>query len=60
MNTNMTGFRWSQESLRSCAFDESSLRMGRVKVQGERQDLPVDWCREGSRDCSVARPVQRR
>ena len=30
MNTNMTGFRWFQKSLRTCALDESSLRIVRV------------------------------
>ena len=33
MNTNMTGFQcFFQKSLRSCALDESSLSIGRVKA----------------------------
>ena len=33
MDTNMTGFRWLSKSLHSCALDESSLSIGRVKVR---------------------------
>ena len=36
MSTNMTGFRWFQISLRSCALDESRLGIGRVKVYHRR------------------------
>ena len=31
MSTNKTGFRWFQESLRSCALDESGLSIVRVE-----------------------------
>ena len=31
MNTDMTGLRWFQKSLRACALDKSSLSIGRVK-----------------------------
>ena len=36
MDTNMTGLRWFSiifASLHSCAFDESSLRIGKAKNQ---------------------------
>ena len=32
MNTNMTGLDGSKKSLHPCALDESSLSIGRVKV----------------------------
>ena len=32
MNTNMTGFRRFQRSLRPCTLDESSLSIGRVSI----------------------------
>ena len=33
MNTNRTGFRWFQKSLRPCALDKRSLRIGRVNAK---------------------------
>ena len=33
MNTNLTGFGWFSRSLQSCALNESSLTIGRVKAQ---------------------------
>ena len=39
MNTNLTEFAGFQESLRPCAFDESSLSIGRVNAYMLHQTL---------------------
>ena len=39
MNTNMTGFRWFQKSLRPCSLDESRLSIGRVNLSNAEANL---------------------
>ena len=39
MNTNMTGLRWLK-IFASCALDESSLSIGRVKVDRGSEAFP--------------------
>ena len=44
MDTNMTGFRWF---MHSCALDESSLNIGRVKLRLIEHWLKVESSRTG-------------
>ena len=42
MNTKMTGFRWLSKTFASCALDESSLSIGRVKESNKHNPfIPI-------------------